>query len=399
MEQSLLGKLKRVRVGDLLHIFKFLIALPIALFYKKKRPDLWVLCDTEKEARDNAYWLFSYIRKQHPKQDAVYAIDKKSPDYGRVAPLGEVVQYGSLRHWIYYLAASKNISSQKMGKPNAAVCYVLEVYGIIKNKRAFLQHGIITADLSFLYYEHTKMGLFVTSTQEEWRYVNDNYHYPKGIVQKLGLCRFDNLHDAVADKKQILLMPTWRMYIRNEIGASDVRAEEEKFKQTDYFKYWDGLLKSPEFLDFIEKNDYKVVFYPHREMHRFLRCFHVEHPAVTVAFWPEQDVQELLKKSACLVTDFSSVAMDFAYMKKPLVYYQFDNARFRAEHHGNGYFDFEKDGFGPVCVTPQEVVKSLSDMSVRGFVNEERYDRRHAQYFDLYDTDNCRRNYEAICRM
>ncbi len=399
MEQSLLGKLKRVRLSDLLHIFKFLIAFPIALIYKKRRPDLWVLCDTEKEARDNAYWLFSYIRKQHPKQDAVYAIDKKSPDYARVAPLGEVVQYGSLKHWIYYLAASKNISSQKMGKPNAAVCYVLEVYGIIKNKRAFLQHGIITADLSFLYYEHTRMGLFVTSTEDEWRYVNDHYHYPEGIVQKLGLCRFDQLHDAVVNKKQILLMPTWRMYIRNEIGASDARAEEEKFKQTDYFKYWDGLLKSQEFIDFIEKNGYRVVFYPHREMHRFLRCFHVDHPQISVASWPQQDVQELLKESACLVTDFSSVAMDFAYMKKPLIYYQFDNERFRAEHHGAGYFDFEKDGFGPVCVTPQQVVGELLAMSDRGFENETRYDRRHAEYFDLCDTENCRRNYEAILKM
>ena len=82
-----------------------------------------------------------------------------------------MIQYGSFRHWIYYLAASKNISSQKMGKPNAAICYVLEVYGILRNKRAFLQHGIITADLSFLYYPHTKMSLFVTSTYDEWKYV------------------------------------------------------------------------------------------------------------------------------------------------------------------------------------------------------------------------------------
>ncbi len=399
MEQSLLGKLKRVRPSDLLHIFKFLIAFPIALFYKKRRPGLWVLCDTEKEARDNAYWLFSYIRKQHPEQDAVYAISRKSPDYGKVSAIGEVVDYGSLKHWIYYLAASKNVSSQKMGKPNAAICYVLEVYGILKNKRAFLQHGIITADLSFLYYEHTKMGLFVTSTQDEWQYVKDNYHYPDGIVQKLGLCRFDGLHDAEVNKKQLLLMPTWRMYIRNEIRAADKETEKKLFCSTDYFRYWDGLLKSEAFIEFIEKNDYQVVFYPHREMHRFLECFHVEHLSITVASWPEWDVQQLLKESACLVTDFSSVAMDFAYMKKPLIYYQFDNEKFRASHHGQGYFRFETDGFGPVCTEAEQVVSELIRMGERGFEPEERYLRRHAQYFDLYDTENCRRNYEAICKM
>lgn len=399
MEQSFLNKLKRVRFGDLLHIFKFLTAFPIAFFYKRKRPDLWVLCDTEKEARDNAYWLFSYIRKQHPEKDVVYAISKKSPDYERVKNLGEVVEYGSLRHWIYYLAASRNVSSQKMGKPNAAVCYVLEVYGILKNKRAFLQHGIITADLSFLYYRHTKMELFVTSTRDEWNYVKEHYGYPEGIVQELGLCRFDNLHDAETDKKQILLMPTWRMYIRNEIHDQNPGAEEQRFKQTEYYQYWDGLLGNGEFLDFIEKNQLKVIFYPHREMHRFLHCFHVEHPSITVASWPDYDVQQLLKESACLVTDYSSVAMDFAYMKKPLVYYQFDNEEFRRSHHGVGYFDFEKDGFGPVCTEPEQVVEELKKAFARDFAGEEKYRKRHMEYFDLYDAENCRRNYEAICKM
>lgn len=399
MEQSFWEKLKRVKPEDLLHIFKFLLALPIAFFYKKKRKGLWVLCDTAEEARDNAYWLFRYIREHHREQDVVYAIHKSSPDYSRVKSLGEVVEYGSLKHWIYYLAAEKNISSQKMGKPNAAICYVLEVYGIIKNKRAFLQHGIITADLSFLYYEHTKMSLFVTSTKDEWRYVDENYHYPKGYVQELGLCRFDELHSGKVNQKQILLMPTWRMYIRNEISAEPGKRQEEEFVQTDYFKYWDAVLTNEEFLEFIEKEKMQVIFYPHREMHRFLSYFHAQHPNITVASWPEYDVQQLLKESAYLVTDFSSVAMDFAYMKKPLLYYQFDNEKFRSSHHGKGYFDFEKDGFGPVCVTPEEVIGALKDSYQRGFANEERYLRRHEEYFDLWDTNNCRRNYEAIRRM
>ena len=399
MEQSFWEKLRRVKLEDFVHIFKFLLAYPLAFFYKKRRPGLWLLCDTENEARDNAYWLFRYIAENHPKQDIVYAIHKKSPDYQRVKPFGEIVEYGSLKHWIYYLAAEKNISSQKMGKPNAAVCYLLEVYGILRNKRAFLQHGIITADLSFLYYEHTKMSLFVTSTYDEWNYVKEHYHYPEGFVQELGLCRFDQLHRFEVKKDQILLMPTWRMYIRNKLLPERREKQEQHFCQTDYFKYWDGLLKDTQFLEFIERNQLQVIFYPHREMHPFLQCFHVKHPNIKIASWPEDDVQELLKESAYLITDFSSVAMDFAYMKKPLLYYQFDNEEFRSHHHAAGYFDFKKDGFGPVCVTPNEVVRELQRSFACEFVNEERYQRRHAAYFDLWDTENCRRNYDAICKM
>ena len=112
------------------------------------------------------------------------------------------------------------------------------------------------------------------------------------------------------------------MYIRNEISASDHELEAQKFMETDYYRYWDALLKDERLIRYIEENDLQIIFYPHREMHRFLKYFHVDHPKITVASWPEYDVQTLLKESAVLVTDFSSVAMDFAYMKKPLVYYQ-----------------------------------------------------------------------------
>lgn len=398
MEQTFLEKLKRVKPGDLLHIIKFIVAFPIAMVYRFFRRDLWLLCDTENECRDNGFWLYKYLR-ENTSEDAVYAINRKSPDYARVKDLGPVIQYGSFRHWIYYLAASKNISSQKMGKPNAAICYVLEVYGILRNKRAFLQHGIITADLSFLYYPHTKMSLFVTSTYDEWKYVNDRYGYPEGCVQELGLCRFDHLHDMKVKKNQILIMPTWRMYIRNEISASDHELEAQKFMETDYYRYWDALLKDERMIRYIEENDLQIIFYPHREMHRFLKYFHVDHPNITVASWPEYDVQTLLKESAVLVTDFSSVAMDFAYMKKPLVYYQFDNEKFRKSHHQIGYFDFRKDGFGPVCVTEQEVTDWLIRLHGQGFANEAIYLERHGKYFDLWDTKNCERNYKAIKEM
>ena len=243
------------------------------------------------------------------------------------------------------------------------------------------------------------MSLFVTSTYDEWKYVNDRYGYPEGCVQELGLCRFDHLHDMKVKKNQILIMPTWRMYIRNEISASDHELEAQKFMETDYYRYWDALLKDERMIRYIEENDLQIIFYPHREMHRFLKYFHVDHPNITVASWPEYDVQTLLKESAVLVTDFSSVAMDFAYMKKPLVYYQFDNEKFRKSHHQIGYFDFRKDGFGPVCVTEQEVTDWLIRLHGQGFANEAIYLERHGKYFDLWDTKNCERNYKAIKEM
>ena len=396
MKETFFQKLQRVRPSDVGHIFLFLIALPVSLFYRLSRRELWLICDNRNEARDNGWHLFRYICEEHPEIDAVYAIGKNSPDRKKVEKVGKTVNYGSLRHWVLYLSAKYNISSQKGGKPNAAVTNVLETKGILKNTRIFLQHGIIKDDMPWLHYENTKMNMFVTSTEREWRFISDTYGYPDGSVRELGLCRFDRLHDFTVKPRQILLMPTWRSWIATPTSASYEIEDVRDFKKTTYFRCWNEFLGSERLKSFLESNGLTLVFYPHRDMQKYLDHFEITDSNIVIASFPKYDVQKLLKESAFLITDYSSIAMDFAYMNKPLVYYQFDYEDFRRGQYPEGYFDYRKDGFGPVCETGDEVFDVLSEAVRTGFANPEKYSRRHDEFFDLYDTDNCRRNFEAI---
>ncbi len=396
MEETLFQKLQRVKPGDIGHIFLFLLALPAALIYRLFRRDLWLICDNKNEARDNGYHFFRYIREKYPEQDAVYAISCKSPDYNKVKELGKTVNYGSLRHWVLYLAAKKNISSQKGGKPNAAVCYFLEVKGLLKNTRIFLQHGIIKDDMPWLYYENTKMRLFVCSTKRECDYVSSTYGYPEGWVRELGICRLDYLHDMKVKPKQVLIMPTWRSWIATPTSASYEIEDVSEFTNTEYFKAWSAFLSAPELDAAAEKFGLDIVFYPHRDMQPYLSYFNISSPHITIASWPEYDVQELLKESAYLITDYSSIAMDFAYMKKRLLYYQFDYKDFRRGQYPEGYFSYENDGFGPVCYDAESVFRELETAAAEDFRNQQIYLDRHDEFFDLYDTENCERNYRAV---
>ena len=396
MEETFFQKLQRVKIGDIGHIFLFLFALPVALIYKLFRRDLWLVCDNANEARDNGYWFYKYVREAYPEQDIVYAISKKSKDFLRVRDLGKTVDYGSYIHWVLYLTAKKNISSQKGGKPNAAVCYFLEVNGILKNTRVFLQHGVIKDDMPWLYYENTKMKMFVCSTFREWKFVSETYHYPAGYVKELGLCRFDGLHDFEVKPKQILLMPTWRSWIATPTSASYEIEDVSEFENTEYFKAWNEFLNSERLANILEKNDLKLIFYPHRDMQIFLDKFGIRSDRIITAKFPEYDVQELLKESAYLITDFSSIAMDFAYMKKRLMYYQFDYEDFRKGQYGEGYFSYENDGFGKVCYTLETALNEIETAVKENFVNQEIYLKRHDEFFDLFDTNNCERNYQAI---
>ena len=131
-------------------------------------------------------------------------------------------------------------------------------------------------------------------------------------------------------------------------------------------------------------------------MQSFLDSFDIKNSRIRTAKFPEYDVQELLKESAYLITDYSSIAMDFAYMKKRLMYYQFDYDDFRKGQYPEGYFSYEKDGFGKVCTSLDEALKEFESAVKCGFENPEMYKKRHDEFFDLYDDKNCERNYNAI---
>ena len=101
-------------------------------------------------------------------------------------------------------------------------------------------------------------------------------------------------------------------------------------------------------------------------------------------------------QSALLITDYSSVAFDFAYMQKPLLYYQFDIEKVHAAHYQEGYFNYENDGFGKVCKTEETLVNEISNIIDSNFMLKEKYKVRTKNFFTLYDNHNCERNFNAI---
>ncbi len=399
MKKNFFQRLQQVKIKDIFHVLLFVLAIIPSLVYKITHKAFWLVCDYEKEARDNGYFFYRYMTENKPNQTVWYAINKKSPDYGRVKQLGNVVNYGSLMHWILYLAAQVNISSQKGGKPNAAVCYILEVSGILKNKRVFLQHGIIKDDLPYVHYKNAKFSLFTTSVKREYTFVNDTFGYPEGVVKQLGLCRYDYLCDESQGKK-ILVMPTWRQWIAHkDYKSKDVEVTDD-FKDTLYYRKWSELLMSEELKGILDRYDKKMIFYPHRNMQEFADEFVADGCGrIEIAKWPQYDLHQLIKECDILITDYSSVAMDFSYLNKPVIYYQFDYDQFRKNHMEEGYFSYIEDGFGQVCQETEVVLEKLNDYIINDFIVEEKYAKRIDEFFDLRDKNNCKRTYEAIVKM
>ena len=360
--------------------------------HNKDYKDLWVVSERGVDARDNAYHFFSFLRNVHPEINAVYVISKKSPDFQKVASMGKTVEYGSFKHYLCYLLASYRISTHIDGySPDILFFHKFGKFFPDKSKKVFLQHGIISNDLAFCHANQTDIDLFICTAVPEYEFIKENFGYPEGVLQLAGLCRYDKLKKTENLTRKILFMPTWR---------SDLRTcSRRKFLQSEYFLTYNAFLNSRHLIELLEKYDYELIFYPHYEIQRFLDCFHTSSERVKIADFQNSDVQELLIGSDVLVTDYSSVFFDFAYMRKPIVYFHYNDAAFRAGHYKEGYFHIASDGFGEIALTEEEVVKCLERVLENGAQPASVYLERMNAFFKFDDTDNCKRNYEAIRRL
>lgn len=190
-------------------------------------------------------------------------------------------------------------------------------------------------------------------------------------------------------------MPTWRSWLYPEYGKSTEDVIED-LRNSDYYKSFKALFSNERLLKFAEKNNLELVYFPHNQMQPFIDEFKKACPRIVCAKATEYDVQDALRDSAFLITDYSSIFFDFAYMKKPMVYFQFDYEEYLERHYNKGYFDFFRDGFGPVCKTVDAVVDCLIESFEKNFEMDEIYQKRVDDFYTFRDSDNCKRNYEEI---
>ncbi len=398
--KKIMHELNYLKAEDIGQVFVFLFALIPSAFYKlyvklaKKR--IWLVCEDKMEARDNGICFFKYLNSFDSKVDAYYAISYKSKDFQKVKAIGKTVKYGSLFHWILYFAAEYNISSQKAGKPNAAVCYVLEVFSAIKSKAVFLQHGITINRAEWLFYENTKIKRFICGAQPEYAYIKEHFGYPDENLLYVGFARFDDYHGVTPDKKQIVLMPSWREWIASKNEYSKEFEDTSDFKNTEYFQKYQELINHKGLAALLADNGITLYFYPHRNMQKYISCFSTDCDNIKIVDNKNSDIRRLLMDSAAMITDYSSVALDFAYMKKPVIYYQFDEQRFRLAQYAEGYYSYRNAGLGEVCNTADEAVALLRELVERDYEMSETFIAAHKAFFPVWDDKNCERTYFAL---
>lgn len=374
---------KKITLKDLVGLIYSCLSFFWAVVLKKYIGEVSIVTERENEARDNGYWFFKYAVEEKEDNRIYYAINKQSEDYKKIKEFSDnVLEFGSFKHCVYTWISSRYISSQySNGMPNR-VMYYLWMKGICKTKFCFLQHGVTQNRSEYLAKPASRVEYISCVSKTEAKFM-ESLGYCRESIFTNGFCRYDALKKNLKRNKQILIMFTWRKYLE--------KCSVVEFQNSTYFKEIVGLLRKLEREKlFVE---YQFLLCLHPGVEKYYKLFNVQGKNIRVLDKCEIEFNKIINESAMLITDYSSVAFDFAYLEKPVVYFQFDLKEFREKHLQKGYFDYVKDGFGPVYSNSQEIVNCLMN---REYENCEEYKKRAEIFFSHQDFKNCERNYNQI---
>lgn len=400
---TLIQCLKIFKLKDIVGFTKLFLTFIPGKIMKLFNRDIWVVSELKENARDNGYWMFKYIRENYPNKKVYYPIKKKSSDYEKVKVLGNVVEFGSMKHFLLFWAASKYLGTTKEhGFPDERTCQFFHLRGLSGFKYIFLNHGVARGYSGIVDGNITRYDLVIAMSESEKETMIKMCNRKPENVVATGFCRHDNLGDDMLDKRLILFMPTWRNWLdfRHETDKATIEDIKNNYLQSEYYKRCNEMVTSKEVVRLLEENDLKLVMYLHGYAQGYSEYFKPASDRIQVAKKEDYFVQDLLKQATYLITDYSSVIFDFAYMKKPCCYYQYDKEEFSKNQYSESeYYTYEDHGFGPIFTELSQILEHIKAAMEKDFKMEEKYLHRVENYFPSFDNKHSERIYEIIDKL
>ena len=378
--------------------------LPIYRLFSKRNKKYILIYDRPEKAGDNGEALFQHICKSEKEmaKNTYFVISKKSHDYDRMKEIGNVVNIRSLKHKILFLNARMIFSSHTLLLFIDAFKYGKYKYyaDLLDFKLVWLQHGITQNDISKSAnrFKNT-VDLFVTATNDEYNEISsEKYFYFDNQVILTGFSRYDKLYN---DPHNIIsVVPTWRRNLSGGALENGFHKTSMGFEHSDYYINYANVLENKKLIKLLEDNNYILQFVLHPGMTAYKEMFEkFQNERIKIISPKDVNYTELFATSKLLITDYSSVFFDFAYLKKPEIYFQFDRDEFYKDHYSPGYFKIENDGFGDIVINDKDLVNKIEYYFNNNFNIEDKYLNKINNTFKYLDKNNSKRIIDCANRI
>jgi hypothetical protein len=370
-----------------------------------RRQHIWLTHDKMYSAGDCGELMYRYLESNRSGFTPYYAINANAPEIPRLrAERCRMVHPRTLWHRLVYLNAEVIFTTHQ----NPALSNGLEgrravnLRGLFNAHIVCIQHGLSMQGLAQIM-RRSFAGIeryYCASAYEIANLSAPEYGYDGDQLRLTGIPRFDGL--VSTPKHRVLVVPTWRPeYAAPPSQKGERRAAKDSFLDTPFFELYSQVLLDPRLLECARQTGYRIEFVLHpciaanepqvsAEIYRRLSLQGLGDTSVVrvLTAGPQEPYEKLLCEADLMVTDFSGVQYDHAYMGKPVVYFHPAEMPDTYEH---GAMDYESMGFGEVVTTHHELVDLLCDYLRRGCAMEEIYRSRIESFFAFRDRNNCQR--------
>lgn len=328
-------------------------------------------CETRDNMNDNAYMLF--LRDLKTNKNAYFLTTESRYNSEKNAFIKEHLLILNTPKAKEYMLKAQRIISSWYAPPIYGYKRMLLLYPFLNLNYIFVPHGI-SYDKDSFYLNSAIWGEFtetICCSNLEKQYFEETNGYKN--VKVLGYPRMDKWMCHSLNEDMILVFPSWRdkideHYVNTIASVCKAISEALPKKKLIYFAH-----PSIEYQDFLHISE-------------FLKKVSNQ---IVIGKCSENDTfNKYFAEAKYLLTDYSSVAYDFAYKEGIPMYYKpfVDEA---VHYHTNELF--EKHNCGIQCKDIQAVIEVL-----QGECSLTELEERRTTFFEFFDTNNTERVYKEI---
>lgn len=367
-------------------------------FYKK---EIWLFEDKIYKGGDNGEYLYTYASKQKDGIKKYYILKRGCIDAKRFKKEHKkYVKFGSLKHKLLFLNSNivfqthNNVTKQH-GFDEKMEKYFRDLYN---SKNVCIQHGLTVQHIPHLTnrINDNLKQFFLASPIEKKNMENKEYAY-EGHLDMLkitGSPRYDGLKNN--DKKQILITPTWRSYLAlPSPGYGQARKYNENFKNSEYFKIYNSIINDKKLINAAKKYGYKIVYLLHPCTSSQINDYDKSEYVELIAATEDMNYEKILTESSLMITDYSGVQFDFAYMYKPIIYFHPEEL---PPSHDEGEYKYETMALGEITKSKEETIDLTCQYMKESCKIKDKYKNRIDNFFRYNDNNNSKRVYEEIIK-
>ncbi len=371
-----------------------------------KRRRIWFLHDKMYTASDCGEYLYWHVaNSQKSRISPVYSVNRDAPETKRLRSSNASLNYsGTIKQALQYLHAEVVVTTHP--DPVSTIGLVGPEYlrDLMTAPVVCVQHGLTMQDLArSMHQGHAGIERYYCASPYEIEHLSRaEYGYRRDQLALTGIPRFDGL--TKSSQTVVVLSLTWRPEYASPATAGNIRRRDnDAFGQSLYAQMLGDLVCSLDVLVRLDEADFvlHIVMHPNlaankdvflRGLTELARSRGLENlfsrRVAVLAAGTDTTYDRELKAGRVLITDYSGIQYDFAYMRKAIIYF---HSTAMPPQYGTGAMDYSERGFGPIATNTAELANQIIANIERGGSPPRDYLSRYEEFFAFSDTHSCER--------